>query len=307
MSLNIAEFVKKLVPSLSRSDAEADLSISLEAIQVILTTCQGVSEIEKVSKFSSKKAQEAVKEFYSEFGKTGNTKIRMTKKFGDDLGALFVNVLKNGDYFQKELEDITNEIIVTHALKIVKVNVIRAVAHYDFMTRFALDLINYIYLFEAEHGGIEFTSEGQLKKTQIDFIEKNLWIFARLVSFYGENPEDLRDRMEKLTDTVIPKDSVDEVLEVYDANQLDALSSLPSGFVGSPIYSVRLVFAQWEADRYRHLKDKKRLLELRLLHLRMLKENGQADIQMEKEMTSLQKSVTSIDYNLSKIESDLND
>ena len=124
---------------------------------------------------------------------------------------------------------------------------------------------------------------------------------------YGDLPEVLNDRMRKLTPAMLPKDSMDEVSEMYSSGELDMLNNLPSGFLGSPIYSIRLIFSQWEADRYRHMKDKKRLLELRLLHLRMLKENGQSDIQMEKEMTYLQKSVTDLDYRISKIEADCND
>lgn len=306
MSINIAEFVKRLVPSLSRSDIETDLSISLESIQSIIDTCTNLSEIDKVAKLNSPKAVSIVKDFYAEFNKSGRHKVKIGKKFPDDMITLMHNLRTNGEAIRKEVEDISNEVIVTHAMSTFKANIIRAVGHYYFMTRYATDLLNYIYVKEAEHGGVEFTTEGQLKKTQLDFIEKSLWIFARLISVYGDTPDQLHERMKDLTDALLPKDSVDEVVEVYSVNQLDLVSGLPSGFVGWPIYSVRLVFAQWEADRYRHMKDKKRLLELRLLHLKMLKENGQADLQMERELTALQKSVTDLDYKITKIEEDVN-
>ena len=306
MSLNIAEFVKKLVPSLSRSDTEADLNISMESIDVIVTSATQMGENDKVAKLASKEAQEIVKSFYHELDKAGKLHIKLSKQIHVDLVTLFKNVQQNGEYLRKQLEDISNEVIVTHAMNTIKANVIRAVGHYFFMTRFALDLINYIYLFEAQKAGIEFMTEAQLKKSQIQFIEKNLWIFVLLLSVYGDKPDVLRDRMGELSETLLPKDAMDEVMSVYDIQKLDVLSNLPAGFIGSPIYSIRLVFTQWEADRYRHLKDKKRLLELRLLHLRMLKENGQSDIQMEKEMTHLQKSVTDLDYKISKIEEDIN-
>ena len=89
------------------------------------------------------------------------------------------------------------------------------------------------------------------------------------------------------------------------SGKIDLFDNLPTGFIGSPIYTVGLVFAQWEADRHKELKDKKKLLELRLLHLRLLQEQGKGDANQEKEITYLQRRVTDIDYKVSKIESSL--
>ena len=95
-----------------------------------------------------------------------------------------------------------------------------------------------------------------------------------------------------------------EAVDFY-SDKVDVFNNLPQGFIGSPIYSVRLVFAQWESDRYRALKDKKRLLELRYLHLKLMKDQNQSDINIEREITHLQKHITTIDYKLSKIEESL--
>lgn len=62
------------------------------------------------------------------------------------------------------------------------------------------------------------------------------------------------------------------------------------------------MFATWEAQRYQSLKDKKKLLELRYLHLKMLQESGNSDANMEKDIMYLQKRCTDIQYKLTKIE-----
>lgn len=94
-------------------------------------------------------------------------------------------------------------------------------------------------------------------------------------------------------------------MDELKADHVDLFANLPQGFVGSPIYSIRLIFAQWEADRYRGLKDRKKMMELRLLHLTLLKENGNTDVDVEKEIIYLQKRVSDIDFNLDKIEASI--
>ncbi len=43
MSINIVGFVKKLLPSFSKSDLEADMQASLDAIGVVLTTLDQIA------------------------------------------------------------------------------------------------------------------------------------------------------------------------------------------------------------------------------------------------------------------------
>ena len=173
------------------------------------------------------------------------------------------------------------------------------------MTKFALDMASFFYVVEAENGDIDLNKEYKLNKKQKEFITKNIWIFARMLALYGENHDVFKDRLEDITEVMLPKEEVDNVVDIYNAEKIDMFNNLPNEFIGSPIYSVRLIFAQWEADRYRELKDKKKLLELRYLHMKLLKEQGQSDVNMEKEIEHLQRRITDIDYKLSKIEADI--
>lgn len=306
MSLNLSSFIKSLLPSFDKSDLESDLEISLETIGSIDEVYVSLEETYKVIKFSDKQVNELIKEFYKEFS-TNKHKVKLssTKNIAADTLTLFKNVKINGEYILKEISDSVNDVIVSQALTAYKANLLRSVAHYYFLTRYALDFANYIYSQEAEHISSDFGNEFKLNKKQKEFIVKNMWIYGRLLSIYGDEHESFKSRIEDLEEITLPKDSVDEAMDSYSSNKVDVFNNLPQGFIGSPIYSIRLVFAQWEADRYRALKDKRKLLELRYLHLKLLKEQNQNDINIEKEITHLQKNITNIDYKLAKIEEDL--
>lgn len=303
MSLNIAGFIKSLLPSLSRSDLETDLGISMDSIDTVVSTYENLKEVQKVSKFNSKVVTKLLDEFYQEYQKSKpHLKLGNGQRLGDDIVTLFNNVRLNGVTIRKEVEDLANEVIVTQAMTAYKSNIVRAVGHYYFLTRFALDLANFIYLEEMIYAKADLPSDAKLNKKQIAFIQNNVWIFARLLSVYGSEQKHFQDQLEKLGEISIPKEEVEEAVASYSQDKVDLFNNLPNNFVGSPIYTIRLVFAEWEANRYKQLKDKKKLLELRFLHLRMLKEQGQSDANMEKELVHLQRRITDIDYTVSKME-----
>lgn len=307
MSLNLVGFVKSILPSFSKSDVEADMEISLEHIPVILEGYASLESISKVAKIQNKQTKDLIDTFYKELDTRGNKlKLSRTKAIGQDTVNIFANAKVNGEYILKEISDSINDVVMSQALTAYKINLLRVVPHFYFMTRYAMDMLNFIYVKEAENAKLEVERSYHLNKKQEEFIIKNMWVYAKIVSFYGNDPETFKKEIDSLSDVTIPRDQVDDVVAQLSSDKLDVFSTLPSGFIGSPIYSIRLVFAQWEADRYRSLKDKKKLLELRLLHLKLLQEQGTTDASVEKEISYLQKSITDHDYKLSKIEESVN-
>lgn len=306
--LNIAGFIKSLLPSFSKSDLETDMETSLGSMSTISEIYIALGEVFKVAPLAAKESKDIVKEFYKEYDSV-KTKVKLSnnKNIALDTITLFNNIKINGDYIYKEVSDALNDVIVSQALSAYKANLLRAIGHYYFMTKFALDLSNFFYVTEAENGGIELNKEFKLNKKQKEFITKNMWIYARMLAVYGEPHDIFTSKLSAIDEVTLPKEEVDNVVDVYNSNKVDIFNNLPARFIGSPIYSVRLVFAQWEADRYRKLKDQKKLLELRYLHMKLMKEQGSSDITLEQEIMHLQKRITSIDKTLYDIEKDVDE
>lgn len=302
MSINIGGFVKKLLPSFDKSDIESDLEISLNSISTIQDSYNNLADIIKVAKLESKESKQIILEFYKEIEKLKLPKLTANSNIALDTVMLFKNVKENGDYILREVSDSVNDIIVSGALTAYKANLLRAVAHYYFVTRYALNLINYFYICESETAGIELNKAYKLNNKQKEYITDNMWLYARVLGVYGQEHNKFKSSLEKIEEITLPKEDVDVVIDGYQPNKLDIFNNLPAGFVGSPIYSIRLFFTEWEADRHKSLKDKKKLLELRYLHLKLMKEQNKTDLGMEKEVEDLQKRITDIDYKIAKIE-----
>lgn len=302
MSLNIIEFVKKLLPVVKKDDVQSDLEISIEALEDIQAVYSDLnSYIQKVG-IKSKEVKKVVDDIYKELDRAKpELKIGNKKSFAADFLSLLTNIKSNADVIQSELESNVSDSTVTGAIEAYKVNLLSAVAHYRFMTKYAIDLANYIYTKDTEEADVP--KDSLLNSAQIKDIENNSWIFGKLLAGYGQPTDVFAKKLKNIAQVNISKDDNDALLEHYGHNaNVELIDGLPHGFIGSPIYTIRLVFAQWEADRYRELKDKKKLLELRFYYLSQLKEDGQTDISLEKEIEYLQKRITKLDYKLSKIE-----
>ena len=308
MSLNMSSFIKSLLPSFDKSEVESDLELSLESIPQIVEAYTSLEQILKVFRFSNKSNKAILKEIYKEL-KAAKHKVKLshTEDIAVDTITLFGNIKTNGEYILKELGDSVNDVIVSGALTAYKAVLLRSVSDYYFLTRYAGDLINYIYVLEAEDTGLDLSAAYGLNKKQREFIVKNAWIYARLLAVYGDDTAAFKERIANVGDITLPKEEVDKALDSYDSSKVDIINNIPSGFMGSPFYSIRLIFAQWEADRYKSLKDKRRLLELRFLHLTLLREQNQTDVKLEKDIAYLQQQLTTMDYKLAKIEESVNE
>lgn len=308
MSTNFSSFIKSLLPSFSKSDIESDLEISLEYIPLIVEGYGNLTAAMKVDttpKFHHKEVQELIKTFYKEF-ESNKSKVKLRKKFlPEDMVTLFSNARINGEWLLKEISDGLNDVVMSQALNTYNANLMRSVPHFYFVTKYASDLLSFIYIKESEQAGLEPDNDSRLNKKQEEFLTKNTKIFARIMASLGNEPNDFIKEYDSIVRYNVPQEKVEELVHQHRGEKIDLFNNLPVGFVGSPIYSIRLIYATWEANRVRALRDKKRLLDLRLANYKLMKENGTSDINVEKEISYLQKRVTDIDYKLARMEEDL--
>jgi hypothetical protein len=303
---NIVSFIKKALPFFHRSDLASDLELSITYIQDnVIESYKNLDTVLKVSEIQSAKGKALVKGFYKELDvKDSKVRITASKNLGQDMVTLFTNVKANAEMLLKELEDNFSNTVVTSALTAKKAFVLRSVGHFSFLSKYATSALNYIYVFEALELNSELDDSYKLVKSQIADIEKNLWVFSRLLSVYATTTETFRENFNHLKEITINAET-ESAVSLYEANEIDFIDNISSGFVGSPIYSVKLVFAQWEASRYKELKDSSKLLQLRYLHYKLLKESGNTDLNVERELENLAKRVSDYDYEIAKMQEGL--
>lgn len=298
--MKIMAFVKSLLPRLDKDDVLEDITVTKTELKTgVLPSLASAKTCFKAMGIKSDQALALQKTFYTNFTVRG---LKRQENLISEMAEAFPKVLANLEYIETQVEDLFNRDILREGLSARKAILLRSAEQISFLTRFSIDVLNLIYVYEARAKNTELIEGFEGSDRVREMVEKNIFIFALLLKTYSQSDEDFKKVIFELPDTVINSQTEATVISVYKEHELDPMSSaMVQGFEGNPIYHLRLIFAEWQANRYKNFSDKKRMLELRLLHLKMLNEDKSSP-GLEKEIEYIQGRVEDLDYKLKKME-----
>lgn len=297
--MKIINFIKSLLPHIDKEDVMEDVdNTKSELVSGVIPSYQSAVIYFKATAIKSDNNQDIQKVFYRNY----EIKARGKKSsVVEDVSTALANVKINLDYLSDQVENLFSRDIIKDGLTIRKAILLRGVEHMTFITRYSLDLLNLIYINEAKSVNAELTEGFSTSDRTVKLTEKNLFIFARLLYWYSQDLEKFKITLSRGKEAILNDETTQNVIALYNEEEVDPIASgLVSEFEGNPIYHIRLIIAEWQSDRYKSFKDKKKMLELRLLHLKSM-ETG-SDPKLEKEIEYIQDRITSIEYKMSKME-----
>ena len=300
MFSSLKDFLGSIFGTINKSDAELDLQNSINSLNAAYGSYQIASTIEEISGLHGKDTLGLIKTFYSVIDQS-DLKLRLTRnnEFFSDIATLINNAITNAEVVREILSEIQGNEVVADAMEARNAIAFRSVPHYYFMSKYSTSLLNFVVATESE---LLNRVPVNIPKRSIDEIFNNMRVFTKLLTIYGEDPVVFKTKIMKLSRDVITRGEDARVDNYRNYTQEDIAVGLPSGFIGSPIYSLRRMFASWEAGRYHRAKVEKPLIESRLNEWQSLKEGGSTDPQVEKEINYLQTKLTSIERKLSEVE-----
>jgi len=301
--MKIFDFVKALLPRIEKSKILEDLRVTIaELDNIAIVNYKHATEHFKINKISSEANKGLSNVFYRNLDSQGGPK---QSSFIADINRRLPFIKDNTDYILEQIEAIMERDVINEGLTAKKAILIRAAESLSFISRYSIDLLNYVYVHEAKDLGVEVEEALDLSPAAIKYIESNISKFANLLSNYGIPNPDLTKIIIAIPDVVVSTKTRNSVSGLYKEKDLDPFSSnYVAGFTGSPIYHIRLVVAEWQANRYKANQDKKKMLELRLLHLKILLDK-KSDAKIEQEIIYIQGRVDKINRYLMEVESSL--
>lgn len=301
--MKILNFVKALLPRLEKDNILEDLRITISELDnVVYPAYQSAFEHFKSSKFKSDANQTLSTTFYRSFN--NNKVVRQSNMVGEIFKRLQF-IKENALYTAGQIEELFERDIISDGLTAKKAILIRSSEMISFISRYSSDFLCYLYINEAVHFNAEVEENLRLSKEKINFVEKNLSKFAAALSELGIPSKDYTKIVLEIPELNVGGKFSHAVAGVYKENDIDPMSGgFINGFVYNPIYHIRLTIAEWQAGRYKANKDKKKMLELRLLHLKLQQENKN-DPKLEQEIAYIQSRVDKIERYLNTVEEDL--
>lgn len=303
--MSIFTFVKKLLPRIDRMTVAEDLrTTEKEADGIILPAWNSAADHFKVNKPASSEFEEMNALFYRHYDMR---KANKAQNFVQDIARRVSILHDNIVYLQSVIDKHLEKDIITEGLTAKNAFILRSASNLSLTTRYLLALLNYLYTVEAKHHDIGLEPSLEISKAELKYVDQNFVRFVKLFSEYTIPNKDFKALISELPEVFLAQQNDQAASGFFKSNELDPFERYGlSGFVGNPIYRIRLVVAKWQNDRYESAKAKKQQLELRLLYLQMQKDNT-TDPSVVKEIERLQTRIENYDRYLREVEENISE
>lgn len=296
--MKLTTFLQSLLPMLKKDSVLEDLRITKSELdKTVVPTYEAATDHFKVNKIASKDTLVLVDTFYRIYDLSkSNKQSSVVAEIFSKLPSLSANI----DTIAASCEDILGEDILNDNLSAKRAVLVRAAEHVSVLVKLLVDFLTVVYYNEAMvYSKANADTIGVSAKT-LQRVKDRMPDMARLLGMYGQDAKVFKERYSTVPDVIINVKTSAALQAVYREDKLDPMpSALSSNFEGNPIYHIRLVIAEWQANRYKANKDKKKMLELRLLYLQSLAEES-PDPQLEREIEYIQNRIDKLEYEMHK-------
>lgn len=298
--MKLISFIKSLVPHITKDQVLEDLRVTAGELDVtVIPSYRDAAVFFRDNKFRSDAVKDVADYFAQGLERGGMVR---QPNMVSDVSVRLGFIKDNVSYVQGQIEAIMERDILAEGLSAKKAILVRAANQLAFISRFSTDLLNFVYVNEAGAVDANVAESMALAPAVAAHVEKNAKIFASLLSDYGIPTEKFQDLYTKVPDIVISSRNEAAITGVYKQSDIDPFTSpYVMGFSGNPIYHIRLMVAEWQTSRYKAEKEKKRMLELRLMHLQLLQDKKN-DPKLEKEIEYIQSRVDSLQRYMRSVE-----
>lgn len=300
MTFAISEFVQGLLPGLKKDTVLEDLRVSIDNIdKIVVPAMDKVTAVLK-DKFKSQALTDLNKAFNGAYkGKIkGNNFLVIAR---DSL----TNIRANADYVDSQLQELLESTIVPDGLTSRKAVMIRSSKQIAFIADMTLDLANVALILETLEANGELSEDMELSKGTTIRVQRNIVRYAYALMDFSKDPKEFQKLFEGTRDLYVGGSNAKNVSAAATELELDPFDSrLVQNVAYNPIYHLRIAVAQWQAKRYHAAKDKKKLLELRVLQLKAEQEK-KSDPRILNEINYTQSRIDKIDRDLHETETDL--
>lgn len=301
--MNILKFTEKLLPVFTKDNVREDLRLSIKEIETfIIPTLDSMSESFKVNEVKSKFMLDKSKLFYKYRPRDD---IKKQNNIIDEIRLRCNIILYNAQMVDKLLDKELENKYTKDGLKVKNAILIRAASHISYIPRYLSDFLNVVLTEEIDK--VSSDVETDVPKKTREYIDTNYLKFITIFFKYSSVNKKFKEDLEKIPDVLLNKNTVESISNLYRISELDPFDSgFISGFIGNPIYYLRMSIAEWQSSRYKAKEEKKKLLELRILQLKEINA-GNITPKLEEEIEYIQNRVDRLNKQITEVEEDLKD
>lgn len=286
---SLIDFIKSLIGRTEKSTLQKDIENVIKELEgYTLPQVSAAAEYSRVNPFECP--------FYEVFSSHlhGMLRIRGSVNpflaLGEALDVCIINARFLKDVIDAEFQTDTLRDGMSARAGIL----IRSTESLAFISEYSMKVTDYLLQREIEY--VTKEADEDLAPATVAYIEDNMDRFMHLLFDMSVDPKDFKTMIDNVPAVVVNTSNISKVEALYSKSSLDPFKNgqAMNGFVGNPIYHVRMMIVAYEAKRLQNAKDRKKSLELRMIHLKNVK-NDNPNPAVEREIEGLQKRIDEYD------------
>ena len=214
-----------------------------------------------------------------------------SKNIISDLESLFIEIGKNVNGIEQLLNKHTSFVLTNKVMGVKDAAIVKLVDDIGSLTLFSMDYITCL---------LSNVNDTAFPKIKFKKLKEGIPAFINLVVGYNGKIKNTIDNITKLDDTSIDSNTSEAMLGVK-LNSSGITSLVPDGFINNPFYHIRMWFVDREINKLEALRDKKKLIELRIMELKIEEKSG-SDGDLSKQIEYYEDKLAAIEYKIQKLE-----
>ena len=231
--------------------------------------------------------------------KLSNTRFTDNVDLINKIKEFFLEIQDNKDTLIAIIKSNCPSVITVKTLTFKQAATLKVVNDLTSMSLFVLDLVNAFLALETGNG------TSNLSKAQLASLDACSRDFVAVFDSYYKKLNKLIKDLKDVSAELINQsesDTTNNIISSTNGKQID-LPSDTNGFLGNPIYHIRMWFVERSLAKLQILEDKKKLIELRIQQIRA-NEKNLPDEQIAKMINYYEEELSNIEYKITKIKED---
>lgn len=287
-------FIVSLFPTFKRDDVlDAAIGTRKSMMEHSLVAYTAAADVLGKTPFISKQAKDIEKQYRSNVG------IPARQSMITDILLALQNSLRVLDYVVQKGKAIYGENEASAGLTFQKATILRVVTVSDFVNKYSMDLLNYIYACEAQDTkGGEGTAG--VSKAEEALILAQFADFCTGIAVLKVNMDSLEKALSELPDATVSELTEKTFISTVGAKKIDPLGMRNFSVRDNPFYIFGMMTAEKQEKKYKAKKEMLELVQLRLLNLQKLRDKKK-DASLDKEIEYYQSRVTGLNHEIEKM------
>lgn len=258
----------------------------------VLPVLKELTAVERSSRITKSKILDLLKDLVrtKKSGSANNA-----KDFIKNLNKLFKDVVGSTSDVEELIIKHASATITDRVMSAKDAAIIKLVDDISSMSLYAMDLVTCI---------LSDVNETSFPKIKFKKLKEDMPGFVELYLHYFDGLDKAIEEISTMDNTTISKKSPIAMLTALFSNSKTKLPVATSkGFINNPFYHIRMWLVDRDMAKLDVLKDKKRLIELRIMELKLELRSSDADPDLEKRIEYFEEKLSSLEYDIQKLES----